>query len=265
MRSSAVLLFASAVHGAARCDSYCTHRCSEFGTALEAFDECSGCTAESVGNHGCFPAASDWGAILAHMSEQQAAEARDLLEIEPDEDDLERDVVEGPAPAPVPPPAAAAAPDAGEPASGAEEAAPAAVTTTVPPATAAPAASEPSDAGGENDSPRLNCTSWRAVKGCHAENGERDPANDKSCDVWVEIGAAGFCECGGGFRAAEVPCTHAMFRCEDMCRAHTAREAAQKQDSAEVAATAPTKQAMAAFTGDAKVCPTAPRLMFTPS
>ena len=62
-----------------------------------------------------------------------------------------------------------------------------------------------------------NCVGWRQTGGCTA-TGKRESASDRSCDVLIEGGWSGYCECSGGVRTAESGCSHETFTCEDKCR-----------------------------------------------
>ena len=76
------------------------------------------------------------------------------------------------------------------------------------------------------------CARWRATGGCSA-NGPREPEHDSACDVVIESGRSGYCECtrkgeepgvaaakkASGNHNFEVGCDHAPFTCDEACEA----------------------------------------------
>lgn len=63
--------------------------------------------------------------------------------------------------------------------------------------------------------PGAACVGWRQTGGCSAK-GDREPSNDKACDVDIESGWSGFCECVGG--VVGVGCNHPQNNCANVCR-----------------------------------------------
>lgn len=71
---------------------------------------------------------------------------------------------------------------------------------------------------------RYLCVGWRQTGGCSAD-GDREPANDKSCSTKIDAGSSGYCECGAdrvvkkpGCEAAEY---YDAFTCADVCAAES--------------------------------------------
>ena len=65
------------------------------------------------------------------------------------------------------------------------------------------------------------CVSWRQTGGCDPD-GVREPAADKACDLIIDSGASGYCECANGVRVSRVACDHPPFACKVECRLHSA-------------------------------------------
>jgi len=65
------------------------------------------------------------------------------------------------------------------------------------------------------------CISWRQTGGCDPD-GVREPAADKACDLIIDSGASGYCECANGVRVSRVACIHPPFACKVECRLHSA-------------------------------------------
>ena len=59
-----------------------------------------------------------------------------------------------------------------------------------------------------------NCTSFVQTGGCDPEGVIEQR---KRCDETIEGGASGYCECRHGAKAARVSCSHAPFRCDEVC------------------------------------------------
>jgi hypothetical protein len=96
----------------------------------------------------------------------------------------------------------------------AKEAADQAAREQAPTANAESTATAPtSDEGQES-----NCVGWRQTGGCTAQ-GPREAHSDRGCLDEVAAGASGYCECGGGRRAAESTCDHGPFQCAAICAA----------------------------------------------
>jgi hypothetical protein len=96
----------------------------------------------------------------------------------------------------------------------AEEAADQTARDQAPTANAKSTATAPtSDEGQES-----NCVGWRQTGGCTAQ-GPREAHSDRGCLDEVAAGASGYCECGGGRRAAESTCDHGPFQCAAICAA----------------------------------------------
>ena len=63
------------------------------------------------------------------------------------------------------------------------------------------------------------CISWRQTHSCSV-TGTREPQNDKMCDVRIDKGWSGFCECVGGIHAMEKGCEPGAFdNCTAACAA----------------------------------------------
>jgi hypothetical protein len=60
------------------------------------------------------------------------------------------------------------------------------------------------------------CVAWRQTGQCAAD-GPREPQNDKACDVAINSGWSGFCECSTG--RVGVGCGHATESCSQVCAA----------------------------------------------
>ena len=58
------------------------------------------------------------------------------------------------------------------------------------------------------------CTAWRQTSGCVA-GGAREDFNDKGCDVPIESGWSGYCECASG--RVDADCGHAVWSCAEAC------------------------------------------------
>jgi hypothetical protein len=58
------------------------------------------------------------------------------------------------------------------------------------------------------------CVSWRQTTSCVA-SGAREDWNDKACDVAIESGWSGYCECANGRVNAD--CGHATATCDEAC------------------------------------------------
>jgi len=82
---------------------------------------------------------------------------------------------------------------------------------------------------GKDDDPADNATAdnatascfWRQTGSCNA-NGAREPENDQPCDVVIEPGKSGYCECydesGSTFRGYETDCRGTFsFTCDIAC------------------------------------------------
>ena len=67
----------------------------------------------------------------------------------------------------------------------------------------------PSSGGGQG-----TCSAWRQTSGCIAD-GAREDYNDKACDVPIESGWSGYCECASGTVKAD--CGHAVRTCAEAC------------------------------------------------
>ena len=67
------------------------------------------------------------------------------------------------------------------------------------------------------------CVAWRQTSGCDP-SGRRQPANDKTCDQWVDGSDSGFCECVNGRQTSLVGCGYPGFTCADMCAFRTGKE-----------------------------------------
>mmetsp|Transcript_37305 Transcript_37305/g.96426 ORF Transcript_37305/g.96426 Transcript_37305/m.96426 type:complete len:377 (+) Transcript_37305:789-1919(+) len=61
---------------------------------------------------------------------------------------------------------------------------------------------------------------WRQTAGCSA-GGQREPQHDKGCNVKIDTGASGYCECGGGRVIRKPGCEHGgyapPFTCAEEC------------------------------------------------
>ncbi len=65
--------------------------------------------------------------------------------------------------------------------------------------------------------PSAACVGWRQTGGCSA-TGPREPGNDKGCNVRIESGWSGYCECAGGGRIG-ADCDHPLGTCAQTCGA----------------------------------------------
>jgi hypothetical protein len=59
------------------------------------------------------------------------------------------------------------------------------------------------------------CVAWRQTSQCAAD-GPREPQNDKACDVNIDSGWSGFCQCSTG--TVGVGCGHSTATCDQICR-----------------------------------------------
>ena len=66
-----------------------------------------------------------------------------------------------------------------------------------------------------------SCASWRQAVGCNA-TGDRDPLQDRPCDVEVQTSQAGYCECENS-ENYPVDCDHQPFTCDDKCNEVTTK------------------------------------------
>jgi hypothetical protein len=69
-------------------------------------------------------------------------------------------------------------------------------------------------ASGSWTPPARSCVAWRQTGRCAAD-GPREPQNDKTCNVAIDSGWSGFCECSGG--NVGVGCGHAVRNCTEVC------------------------------------------------
>jgi len=60
------------------------------------------------------------------------------------------------------------------------------------------------------------CLAWRQTGGCSA-TGRREPNNDKDCQIQIQPGASGYCECEGGVTNG-ADCGHPQLSCALACR-----------------------------------------------
>ena len=78
----------------------------------------------------------------------------------------------------------------------------------------------------DGESIRYVCSKWRQTKECKGD-GERDSLNDVDCDVTVQGGWSGYCECFDSVKGVEVKhpfdCNHKILTCEYVC-AHEGKE-----------------------------------------
>ncbi len=64
--------------------------------------------------------------------------------------------------------------------------------------------------------PGAACLAWRQTAQCSA-TGRREPHNDKSCQMRIQPGWSGFCECAGG-AIIGADCGHPTNDCNNVCR-----------------------------------------------
>ena len=89
-------------------------------------------------------------------------------------------------------------------------------TAPAAPPSEAPAQVQAAGPGNAPPAPGAACVGWRQTGGCTAA-GSREPDNDKACDVEIEAGSSGYCECAGGGRL-NADCDHPQGTCVDACR-----------------------------------------------
>ena len=64
-----------------------------------------------------------------------------------------------------------------------------------------------------------NCVKWRQTGACSAD-GPREPEYDQYCNVEVQSGWSGYCECSSGFKTMEKGCgAESGGTCEAACTA----------------------------------------------